>query len=249
VNIILSGIMGRHPYGGVAWCSLMYMTGLRSLGHDVWYLEDTGECNYDPETNALATEPGYALRTIQGVLEPSGLDERWCYIDYQGNFHGMSEQKWRAMCAGADLFINLSGGSWFWRDEYAAIEHNAFVDTDPAFTQLAIDAGPPWYRQFFERFDTLFTFGANVGTSDSDIPVGEFEWHHTWQPVDVRAWDAPTPDVTDPHLTTVMTWELQGYRGEQEFGVRDRGRPAGSSRHRTRDRDQCARARLEGPGW
>ena len=64
MKIVVAGIMGRHPYGGVQWCSLMYLEGLRRLGHDVWYLEDTGECNFDPEANALATDPRYALRTI-----------------------------------------------------------------------------------------------------------------------------------------------------------------------------------------
>ena len=36
MRIVLAGIAGRHPYGGVSWCSLMYLLGLRDLGHDVW---------------------------------------------------------------------------------------------------------------------------------------------------------------------------------------------------------------------
>ena len=59
MNVILAGIIGRHPYGGVAWCSLMYLLGLSRLGHDVWYLEDTGECNYDPVARTVATDPSY----------------------------------------------------------------------------------------------------------------------------------------------------------------------------------------------
>jgi hypothetical protein len=78
----------------------------------------------------------------------------------------------RRFAADADLFINLSGGSWFWRDEYARIPHKVFVDSDPAFTQLAIAKAEPWYVAFFERFDHLFTFGANIGhagVADSDL--------------------------------------------------------------------------------
>ena len=66
--------------------------------------------------------------------------------------------------ADADLFINLSGGSWFWRDEYARIPRKIFIDSDPAFTQLAIAKAEPWYVEFFQRFDRLFTFGSNIGT-------------------------------------------------------------------------------------
>ena len=71
MNIILAGIAGRYPYGGVAWCSLMYLLGLRQLGHRVWYLEDTGECNFDPVANTLAMEPGYALKFIEGCHQES----------------------------------------------------------------------------------------------------------------------------------------------------------------------------------
>ena len=94
----------------------------------------------------------------------------------------------RRFCADADLFINLSGGSWFWRDEYARIPRKAFIDSDPAFTQLAIAKAEPWYVEFFQRFDHLFTFGANIGTPASPIPVGDFTWHKTWQPVTLDDW-------------------------------------------------------------
>ena len=143
MNIILAGIMGRFPYGGVAWCSLMYLLGLRRLGHRVWYLEDTGECNFDPVENTIATDPRYALRFIDACLTPYGFGDRWCYVDYLGNHHGIDRDAWRRVCADADLLLDLSGGSWFWRDEYAAIPHKVFIDSDPAFTQLAIAKAEP----------------------------------------------------------------------------------------------------------
>jgi len=136
VNIILAGIMGRYPYGGVAWCSLMYLHGLMQLGHKVWYLEDMAECNFDPLENALSKDPSYALSFIKSSLEPYGLADRWCYIDWKQEYHGFTHEAWLDVCSRADLFLNLSGGSWLWRDEYAGIPHSAFIDTDPGFTQL-----------------------------------------------------------------------------------------------------------------
>ena len=81
MKIVVAGIIARYPYGGVTWCSLMYLLGLRALGHDVCYLEDTGECIYDPEQNALATDPSYGTRYIHQALEPFGLGDRWSFVN------------------------------------------------------------------------------------------------------------------------------------------------------------------------
>jgi hypothetical protein len=210
MNIVVAGIIGRYPYGGVAWCSLMYLLGLQKLGHRVWYLEDTGEANFDPVQNTMATEPDYALRFIDETLRPFGFGECWCYVDHTGNYYGHSAEQWKEICRSADAFLNLSGGSWFWREEYAAIPLKAFIDTDPAFTQLSIAKGEEWYLDFFRGFDCLFTFGSNIGTPRSDVPVGDFHWMHTWQPVVMDEWTPPAGDVRDV-FTTVMSWRIHSF--------------------------------------
>jgi hypothetical protein len=126
----------------------------------------------------------------------------------------------KRFCADADLFVNLSGGSWFWRDEYARIPRKVFIDSDPAFTQLAIAKAEPWYVDFFTRFDHLFTFGANIGTPASTIPVGNFTWHKTWQPVTLDDWY--TTDAPADRFTSVMTWQIESFTDvggnkDQEF--------------------------------
>ena len=120
----------------------------------------------------------------------------------------------------ADLFLNLSGGSWFWRDEYARIPKSAFIDSDPTFTQLAIAKAEPWYVAFFERFTHLFTFGANIGTPASPVPVGPFTWRKTWQPVMLDEWQAGSPP--GDRFTSVMTWQIESFTDvggnkDQEF--------------------------------
>lgn len=211
MNIIVAGIMGRYPYGGVAWCSVMYLLGLRQLGHRVWYLEDTGECNYDPAANTLATDPRYGLQFIRDSLAPFGLADHWYYVDYLGGCHGLERVKWLEVCGAADLFLDLSGGCWFWRDEYASIPHSAFIDSDPAFTQLAIAKGTDWYVDFFRRFGTLFTFGRNIGTAASQVPTSGFDWQHTWQPVCMEEWH-PTGSEPRDCFTTVMTWKIESFQ-------------------------------------
>jgi hypothetical protein len=220
MRILFAGIIARYPFGGVTWCSLMYLLGLRALGHEVFYIEDTGECVYDPVLNTRATDPSYGTTYIHGALEPFGLGDRWSFVNYDGGYHGRSADEVRRFAADADLFINLSGGSWFWRDEYARIPHKVFIDSDPAFTQLAIAKAEPWYVAFFERFDRLFTFGSNIGTRASPIPTGAFTWHKTWQPVTLDDWR--TDVAPRDRFTTVMTWQIESFADvggnkDQEF--------------------------------
>jgi hypothetical protein len=220
LKILFAGIVARYPFGGVTWCSLMYLLGLRALGHDVFYIEDTGECVYDPVQNTRSLDPSYGTNYIHAALEPYGLGDRWSFVNYDGAYHGRSAEDVRAYASGADLFLNLSGGSWFWRDEYARIPHKAFIDSDPAFTQLAIAKAEPWYVKFFQQFDHLFTFGSNIGTPASPIPVGDFRWHKTWQPITIDDWTTNAPPRD--RFTTVMTWQIESFTDvggnkDQEF--------------------------------
>ncbi len=210
MKILLAGIIARYPFGGVTWCSVNYLLGLRALGHDVFYVEDTGECIYDPVQNAMTEAPSYGTRYIHDSLAPFGLGDRWSLVNYDGRHHGASHDTLKAFCADADLYVNLSGGSWFWRDEYARIPRRVFIDTDPVFTQLAIAKGDAWYVDFFRQFDHLFTFGANIGTPASDVPTGGFTWHKTWQPIVTEHWRTSAPPSTDA-FTTVMTWKTESF--------------------------------------
>jgi hypothetical protein len=210
VRVLLAGIIARYPFGGVTWCSLMYLLGLRELGHEVFYVEDTGECIYDPERNARSEDPSYGTRYIHQALDAFGLGDRWAFVNYDGTYHGASSEAVRAYAADADLFVNLSGGSWFWRDEYARIPRRAFIDSDPVFTQLAIAKGEPWYVEFFRGFTHLFTFGANIGTPQSDVPTGGFTWRKTWQPVVTGLWRTAHPPSRQ-RFTTVMTWKTESF--------------------------------------
>ncbi|HEX7794933.1 MAG TPA: hypothetical protein VF456_11310 [Vicinamibacterales bacterium] len=220
MKILFAGIIARYPFGGVTWCSLMYMLGLRALGHEVFYIEDTGECVYDPVANTRSLDPSYGTTYIHQSLEPYGFGDRWAFVNYDGSYHGRSAEDVRRFAHDADLFINLSGGSWFWRDEYLGIPRRAFIDSDPAFTQLAIAKAEPWYVKFFEQFTHLFTFGSNIGTPASPVPVGNFTWHKTWQPVTLDEWR--TTRAVQDRFSTVMTWQIESFTDvggnkDQEF--------------------------------
>ncbi|HEX4948111.1 MAG TPA: glycosyltransferase [Blastocatellia bacterium] len=205
----MAGIIARYPFGGVTWCTLMYLLGLRALGHEVFYIEDTGECIYDPVQNTISTDSTFGCNYIHDALSAFGLGDRWAFVDYAGNYFGQSKERVQEYCRDADWYLNLSGGSWFWRDEYARIPRKAFIDSDPVFTQLAIAKAEPWYVEFFRGFDHLFTFGQNIGTADCDVPTAPFVWKKTYQPITLEHWKR---DITPrDRFTTVMTWKISSF--------------------------------------
>ena len=48
-RLVLAGYVVRHPLGGYAWQAAHYLLGLRALGHDVWFYEETA--HYAPAFN------------------------------------------------------------------------------------------------------------------------------------------------------------------------------------------------------
>jgi hypothetical protein len=211
-RLVLAGIVGRYPVGGVTWCALQYIAGFQRLGYDVFYVEDTGECNFDPVQNAIATDPAYALDYIRRQLELVGLEDAWCYVDYQGGYHGKTHAQVVEACTGADLMVNLSGGCWMVRPEYERLP-KIFIDTDPGFTQQAIaEAGEGWYRDFFASHDALFTFALRIGAPDCTVAETPFRWHPTIQPVHLDFWPL-SPGRPDGAFTTILSWTIDSFPG------------------------------------
>lgn len=79
MRIIVTGLVGQYAFGGVAWDYLQYVEGFRSLGHDVWYLEDTETWPYDPINNTVSASCEYNVGYLRGVMDKLGLGDRWIY--------------------------------------------------------------------------------------------------------------------------------------------------------------------------
>src|SRR5438874_7327841 len=75
-RIIFAGYLVRYPAGGYAWQMAHYLLGLRSLGHDIWFYEDTGELNcdlaYNPLTNEFATSYEYGIKATANFFSKIG---------------------------------------------------------------------------------------------------------------------------------------------------------------------------------
>lgn len=216
MRVVVTGMVATYPIGGVAWDYLQYVLGFQALGCDVWYLEDTGQWVYDPVARDFTADLRRNARYLHdalGRLAPAVAD-RWAVRDPMGAYHGLDRDAVARLCAGADLFLNVSGACWL-RDEYRSARVAAFIDTDPAYNQaklVAVDAGggDEETRQSVEllrRHDVFFTLGEHIGAADCRIPTGGLAWKPTRQPIVLDAWANDT--TPGPAFTTVMSWKTE----------------------------------------
>jgi hypothetical protein len=61
-KIIVFGILFWYPLAGVTYQFLHYLIGLRRLGYDPYYIEDSGRWIYDPRINDLSGDAAVTSR-------------------------------------------------------------------------------------------------------------------------------------------------------------------------------------------
>ncbi len=216
MKVVVTGLIATYPLGGVAWDYLAYVRGLRDLGCDVLYLEDTGQWLYDPRKATFTSDASFHARYLARALERCGcaMSRRWSLRDPLGRYHGMDRQQVIEFCEQADLFLNVSGSCWL-REEYRGARCLAYVDTDPGYTQAklqAVEEGRASEEQEFSvglirAHHRFFTLGANLGSADCEIPTGGLDWQPTRPPIVLAHWPRTfTPRAR--RYTTVMSWKI-----------------------------------------
>ncbi len=212
--IIVSGLAATYPLGGVAWDYLQYLLGFDQLGHEAYYLEDTGGWAFDPVgvtfTDDLTYHAAY-LTDFLRALAP-GLEKRFCVVGPDDRHWGMSREELLSVISRADVFINVSTTCQL-REEYAAIPVKVLIDSDPLYTQSGVpayvageaDEGTRANIENMLRHDVFFSFGENVGRPDCLMPTALFDWKPTRQPIALDCFDkAPAPKRQV--FTTVLSW-------------------------------------------
>src|SRR5438876_9461556 len=92
-KIIVFGILFWYPLAGVTYQFLHYLIGLRRLGYDAYYVEDSGRWVYDPVLNDFSPDAARNIAAIAPILERYGFGNRWAFRgNYpQGRCYGMAE--------------------------------------------------------------------------------------------------------------------------------------------------------------
>src|SRR5688500_12273150 len=164
-RIVVTGYLVRYPIGGYAWQAAHYLLGVRALGHDVWFYEDTGlyADAYDPRTNASHAVYDYGIGVAGDFLGRLGFGDRWVFVDVaRGAGHGPGAGRARELLREADVVLNVAGINRVTQEQRGG-RPSVYVDIDPAFTQIKALQGDPVVRAMLDEQDALFTYGENIG--------------------------------------------------------------------------------------
>lgn len=207
LRIVVLGYLIRGPLGGLAWHHLQYVAGLKELGHEVLFLEDSEDyasC-YHPELDCMTKDATYGLRFASDAFARIGAGNDWAYHDaHVGQWHGPAAVRAVAFCRQADLLLNVSGVNPL-RPWSMQVSRRVFVDTDPGFTQIRhlID---PAARSLADDHTHYFSFGENIGLRDCSVPDDGYFWKPSRQPVVSGLWPVTTGHA-EGRFTTVMQWD------------------------------------------
>jgi hypothetical protein len=201
LRIVVTGLIGQYPLGGVSWDYFQYVLGLKNLGHDVYYFEDTGQWPYNPVEGGLAKDSSFTVEYLQSVMDNFDLGDRWAYqFPWESQWFGLPERKRQDVVRSADVLINVSG-TLAHPERYRNIPTLVFIDSDPVFTQVKLAKGQNDFRRLVEMHDVQFSFGESM--SDA-VPETGIDWQPTRQPVVLSEWQ-PT-NTPGKSFTTVMNW-------------------------------------------
>jgi len=208
-TVLVLHLAGQIPLAGIAWQALHYVLGLRRLGYDVWYVEDSGANPYDPRQQSIVEDCSYNVGFVRAMMERFDLGDRWAYWDAASDVvHGISRERLQALYGEADALVNLCGATRL-REEHLRIPVRIFIDTDPVFEQAKVAARNPESLHYLGAHTHHFTYGENLGNPDCPVPLELFRWQKTRPPVLVDLWDAGCV-AAGPYLTTIATWENKG---------------------------------------
>ena len=225
-RIIVFGILFGYPLAGVTYQFLHYLLGLRRLGYDPYYVEDSGRWVYNPWIHDTSRDAAANIAAVAPVLEAHGFAGRWAF---RGNYadgqcYGMSEARLLQLYADADAMLNVTASQEL-RDEHLVCPRRIYVESDPFASQVRYSQGDAYARTQLELHDTHFTFGENIGAPDCDVPVERFHWLPTRQPVALDLWANPH-DADRAGYRTITTWRNKGkdvtYRGDTYYWTKDR---------------------------
>ena len=209
-KIIVFGLVFWYPLAGVTYQFLHYLIGLRKLGWDVYYVEDSARMVYDLNTHEYTYdwESAGHVDALGAVLDAHGFSGKWAaHCHYDGRRWGMTESELNQVYRDADAFLNVSGGQEL-LPEHDRIPHKIYVETDPVKTEILVAEGNRTMIDTLDAHDTHFSYGENFGAPDCGVPIARYHWLPTRQPVALELW--PWDESPGSTYTTVATWNNKG---------------------------------------
>jgi hypothetical protein len=211
-KIVVWSLLATFPFGGMTWHRLHWLVGLRRLGFDVWYVEDSDRPIYDPQTFWPTSEYSANAAYLSEQMKKVGLEDRWVFRPPGVTDHCLGATDpagLKRLYREADVVINLSGAQE-WRPDFRVIENLVYIDTDPVAKQIAVAKENSLAIQFLDKHDYLFTYGANLGAPDCLVPIERYHWHPIMPPVCLDWWANSDQPPSGSSLTTIANWKHTG---------------------------------------
>lgn len=226
-KVIVSGILFWYPLAGVTYQFLHYLIGLRRLGYDVYYVEDSGRWIYDAALNDLSPDASPNIDAIAPTLAEHGFDGKWAFRgNYpEGRCFGLSETELNTLYREADIFINVTGAQELY-EQHLNIPLRIYLETDPTASQIKVAQGDPELISLLEQHHYHFSFGENLGRPDCGVLVEKFHWMPTRQPVVLDLWQSTFLPTDVARYNTIASWTNRGkdlmWQGETYYWSKDR---------------------------
>ena len=220
-KLIVWGLLGSRPFGGMTWQVLHYVAGFRKLGFDTWYVEDSSIRPLGPTDWNPVDDHSVTAGFIHQQMELAGLGDRWVFRPscVSDECHGALdlgglEQLYRD----AHAVFNLCGSHKV-RPEHTQNARLVLVETDPVPYQVRVSQGREGLMGELDKYKYLFTYGENLGESDCPIPLQRYNWLKTRPPVFTEWWSQSTADLTPGPLTTVANFNTSGVKDVEWNGA------------------------------
>src|SRR5258706_9445891 len=148
----------------------------------------------------MGVTPAAADAFLRDVLAPFGLEGAHAVLcDGGQEVLGVGRDQLLSRVRDAAVFINVMG---FVRDPAVleAARRPVFLDIDPGFPQMWSALG---LADLFANHEVFLTVGANIGSSQCEVPTCGLQWIATRPPVVLEQWPVT---AGDRRFTTVGAW-------------------------------------------
>lgn len=207
MRIVLGGVISRF-FPGEVLLHRQHVEGLRRLGHEIVWIEQlepracVDRLGRPTDYEHCVNREGFVRAMSHLGLEASSAQ----LYDGGAETVGLSLPALLDLVSSADLLLNFSGHVRH-TEILARVPRKAYMDPDPAFTQL-------WHAAYgarlgLEDHDVFFTRGVNIASGRSGLPDCGVAWHPLMPPLVTELWPAPEEHTTRS-FTTVAAWGRYG---------------------------------------
>jgi len=221
-RIVVMGFAAGCPIAGVIWQHIHYIVGMRRLGHEVYYIEDSARLPYNPVTYEITNDYSYAAGILDRLAREHGFEGRWSYCARylpETPCAGLPLSRVAELYREADAILNVCGSQEL-NDDLLKSDRLLYVESDPGVEQIKVDRGELSTVEYLKAHRALFTFGENIGSEEFPVPLHGFRWLPTRQPVVTDLWHSEAPSGGEAVFTSVANWNTSGkkdieWRGEK----------------------------------